>query len=105
MHRPCRQNDSEVVSLFNDVGVTGSRDMLYSIAEGDGPEDSLVLFGFCCWDGGQLETELSDNKWLLCPADQEIIFRSPMDRNRRWHQAMDKIGINPANLYGSSAFC
>ena len=102
LFRPCSPAHEDAVSLGADMGVTGSRQLLCRIAEGRGPEDALVLLGFCSWAQGQLERELGDSQWLLCPVDLDLIFRVPLEN--RWSEAMRKLGVVPSRLHTRPVF-
>ncbi|UCC15387.1 MAG: YqgE/AlgH family protein [Gammaproteobacteria bacterium] len=78
--------------VSNTVQVTTSRDVLESMAAGDGPENVLVALGYAGWGAGQLEGEMSANAWLTVPADREIIFSIPFED--RWRAAAALIGID-----------
>ncbi|MEE4203970.1 MAG: YqgE/AlgH family protein [Halieaceae bacterium] len=75
-----------------DVLLTTSRDVLAAIARGEGPKDYLVALGYAGWDAGQLEEELTQNSWLTVPADNDILFNTPVER--RLAAAGQKIGID-----------
>ncbi len=74
------------------IAVSTSRDILASIAAGDGPEEFLVALGYAGWGGGQLEEEMAQNAWLSGPADPAIIFHRPDDE--RWQAAASLLGVD-----------
>ena len=78
------------------LAITTSRDILDAIARGDGPPHALVALGYAGWGAGQLETELAQNSWLTVPADEGILFRTPLAE--RWEAATRGLGFDPANL-------
>jgi len=78
------------------VCLSSSRDILEDMAIGEGPEKNLVLLGHSGWAPGQLETELSANAWLTCPADLDIMFE--LDTGQRLNAAADLIGINLSHV-------
>lgn len=80
------------------LAVTTSRDILTSMAQGDGPGNALVALGYAGWTAGQLEAELSENSWLTVPADHDIIFHAPLDQ--RWQAAARRAGVDLARLTG-----
>src|SRR5690606_9148161 len=61
------------------VAVTASRDVLESLAAGQGPSRTLVALGYAGWAPGQLEQELADNAWLHAPCTPELLFATPVD--------------------------
>ena len=69
-------------TTFAELSLTASQDALQAIAQGTGPEHSLIALGHAGWGAGQIEDELRDNAWLSCPADHRIIFQTPIDERR-----------------------
>ena len=78
--------------IDNDLCLTTSEDILLAIADGKGPENSLVALGYAGWGTGQLEQEISQNSWLTVPYEADIIFDTPVEK--RWQSAATKIGID-----------
>jgi putative transcriptional regulator len=74
------------------LAVTTSRDILVAMAHGDGPNNVLIALGYSGWDAGQLEAELGENAWLTAPADQAIVFRTPVAA--RWQAAASSLGVD-----------
>src|SRR5260221_5206147 len=64
------------------LAVTTSREILAAMARGDGPRRHLVALGYASWGAGQLEQEIAENAWLTGPADQAIVFDTPIEL--RW---------------------
>jgi putative transcriptional regulator len=91
LHRPTGSWDSSLV--INDaVALTTSRDILEAIADNRGPDDVIIALGYAGWGPGQLEQEMAANTWLSCPAEQQIIFETPV--KDRWQAAADLIGVD-----------
>ncbi len=80
------------------VGLTASRDILVDLSGGAGPARSLIALGYAGWGPGQLESELSQNAWLVAPASQELLFGG--DPAHLWARALASMGIEPAHLSG-----
>jgi putative transcriptional regulator len=80
------------------LSVTTSRDILEAIAENKGPSKMLVALGFAGWEAGQLEKEMSENIWLSCPANIDILFNTPF--SDRWHAAAKLINIDLGSMSG-----
>ena len=57
---------------------------------------SLLALGYSGWAPGQLESEITANCWLHCPADAELVFG--IDLELKWTRALSKIGIDPSHL-------
>ncbi|MCL4141592.1 UNVERIFIED_CONTAM: hypothetical protein GTU68_039207 [Idotea baltica] len=64
------------------ISLSSSRDVLEALAAGEEPEDHLVLLGHAGWGPGQLEDEITDNAWLTCEANADIIFSTPISKMR-----------------------
>jgi putative transcriptional regulator len=77
-------------------GMTATLDVLQALADGEGPERSMLALGYAGWGPGQLEGEIRDNGWLTCDADEELIFGLP--DARKWTSALKSIGVDPVSL-------
>lgn len=80
------------------LAVTTSREILAAMARGDGPRRHLVTLGYASWAAGQLEQELADNAWLTVPADEAIVFETPIEQ--RWQAAARRLGIDLGQFAG-----
>jgi putative transcriptional regulator len=80
------------LAVTDTVGVTTSRDILLAMANGTGPQRSLVALGYAGWGAGQLEQEIANNAWLSGPADLRVLFDTPVER--RWHTAALLLGVD-----------
>ena len=80
------------------ISLSTSRDILEEIgsAQADAPEHFLLSLGYSGWSEGQLEAELSVSGWLVAPADESIIFDTPVEE--RYERALSLLGINTATL-------
>jgi putative transcriptional regulator len=56
----------------------------------------VLALGYAGWAPGQLENEITENGWLNCDADPELIFGD--DTGGKYQQAMRKIGIDLGKL-------
>jgi putative transcriptional regulator len=78
------------------VHLTTSRDILDALAGGHGPAQAVVALGYAGWEAGQLEEEMAHNAWLSVPADDRLVFETPLDQ--RWHEAGRLLGVNLLHL-------
>jgi putative transcriptional regulator len=81
-HRP------DTVGIEGHLAMTSSREILRDIANGRGPKQSLVAFGYAGWGPGQLEGELAQRFWFTTPADANLVFEEA--RDRLWENAMTR---------------
>ena len=98
IHRPFGDWQSSL-TLREDVTVTTSNDIIRAIAEDDGPKDALITLGYVGWGENQLEQEMSENDWLVCPYKPELLYDVPF--KERWEYAGLMIGVNMNQLTSS----
>ncbi len=82
------------------VSLSSSLDILAAIADGQGPQQTLLALGYAGWGAGQLEQELADNAWLTLSADSHSLFETPTEE--RWDEITQRLGID-INLIPSNA--
>jgi len=76
---------AETIDIDGHVAVTSSREILRDIGHRQGPQQSLVAFGYAGWAGGQLEGEMAQRAWFTAPAEMKLIFDE--DRDKLWDEA------------------
>jgi putative transcriptional regulator len=84
------------LAINEQVSLTATIDILKAIAAGRGPGRAILALGYAGWRAGQLESEISANGWLHCPADPELLFDCDLDQ--KYERALSKIGIDPSHL-------
>lgn len=82
--------------ISDDVMITTSKDILEAMGRNQAPADFLLTLGYAGWEPGQLEQELTDNSWLILPADPELLFHTPSDQV--WQRATEKLGFETWQL-------
>ena len=80
----------------SDISLTATLDILQSMVRGEGPRKSLLALGYAGWSPGQLEAEIQMNGWLVCDADEDILFSLPPEE--KYHAALKSMGITPGQL-------
>jgi putative transcriptional regulator len=88
--------ENSTLPIDEGICLTATLDILKAIARGDGPASAILALGYAGWAPGQLEVEIQQNGWLHCAADPELIFGT--DTERKYEQALRKIGIDPGML-------
>ena len=96
LHQSEDPYDKTLNPIETSIKVTVSKDILNSMARGEGPNPALVALGYAGWDSGQLEAELAANAWLSVPASPAILFDTPFDE--RWESAAALLGVNISQL-------
>ena len=97
LHSPPSDFSSSIRISDNTV-ITTSRDVLETLGTDKQPANVLVALGYSSWEKGQLEQEILDNAWLTAPADQNILFKTPIAD--RWREAAKLIGIDIVTMPG-----
>lgn len=82
--------------LQDDVIITTSNDIIRAMAIDEGPKDALVALGYSGWVSQQLENEILNNIWLVCPYKKEILYEVPFEQ--RWAYAGLILGVNMNQL-------
>jgi putative transcriptional regulator len=80
----------------DDLCLTATVDILRAIKEGHGPRRGIMLLGYAGWGPGQLESEVSANAWLSCPAREDLVF--DQDHSGKYDRVLNHMGITPAML-------
>lgn len=83
-----------------DLGLTATKEILASLASNAPPDRFLMTLGYAGWDAGQLEDEIGANAWLVCEAENDLVFAS--DEGLKWNAALKTIGVTPEFLASSS---
>jgi len=78
------------------LALTATVDILRAIADGSGPQHSLLALGYAGWGAGQIEEEIKNNSWMTVRADDEVIFYTEPDD--KWARAMAMLGIDLSML-------
>lgn len=80
-------------TIEHQIIISGSREILSDIAQGEGPKDFLVALGYASWGPGQLEKEIHNGDWLLTAINTELLFHTAA--KRLWKAvAKDQLGID-----------
>ncbi len=86
------------LNVDDKVGLTATLDVLRAIATGKGPRKSLLALGYTGWGPGQLESEIRQNGWLHCEADETLLFGD--DLSAKYAAALARIGVSEQMLSG-----
>ena len=80
------------IALNDKLTLTTSLDIVEAVSGGTGPRDIMAGLGYAGWSGGQLESEITADVWLVTPYSHDIVFKTPFDR--RPEEAARAIGID-----------
>lgn len=78
------------------ICLTATVDILRAISTGTGPRRALMTLGYSGWGAGQLENEIAENGWLICPASADLLFDS--DLERKYDRILASIGVDLTHL-------
>jgi len=79
---------AETIVVDSHVAVTSTREILRDIALKQGPQKSLIAFGYAGWGPGQLDGEMAQRAWFTAEEGTDLIFE--MDRAKVWDEAMKR---------------
>jgi putative transcriptional regulator len=88
--------ENSTLPIDNGICLTATLDILKAIAQGEGPQSAVLALGYAGWAPGQLESEITENGWLNCDADKELIFGT--DVGNKYEKAMRKLGVDLGKL-------
>lgn len=78
--------------IDSNISISSSLDILTDIAYGSGPKENLIALGYSGWEPNQLERELLENRWLIAPANPELMFNTPDEW--KWERAIEESGLD-----------
>lgn len=84
------------IPVSDEISLTATLDILRAIAQGRGPRRATLLLGYAGWGAGQLEAEISNNGWLNCAPQDDIIFDPNVDT--KYERALALMGVSPEML-------
>lgn len=90
----------DTIEITDELSITGTLDVLKEIVMGGGPSPFLFVLGYAGWTAGQLESELSENSWLIAEPDHALIY--DVKPAQKWRMALAKIGVEPGFLSGDA---
>ncbi|MDR7231646.1 putative transcriptional regulator [Caulobacter sp. BE264] len=97
LHTDDFNSPDSTLAVADGVALTATRDALDAMASAyKRPRKSLLALGYAGWGPGQLEQELRDNVWLICDADEGLLFDE--DHDHKWTRALAKLGITADHL-------
>ena len=97
LHTDDFNSPDSTVALADGLGLTATRDVLDALGSPTHhPRRALLALGYAGWGPGQLEQEVRDNIWLICDADEDLLFDD--DHAHKWTRALAKLGISADHL-------
>ena len=96
LHTDDFTSPDSTLPVADGLGLTATRDVLDAMASANRPRKAILALGYAGWGPGQLEQELRDNVWLICDADEDLLFDE--DHEHKWTRALAKLGITADHL-------
>ena len=88
--------DGVSLEVGGGLALTTTNDVLQALTGDAAPRKAFLALGYAGWGPGQLEAEVRESVWLVCDADEALLFGD--DHDHKWAQALEKLGISPAML-------
>lgn len=96
LHSSDYASDNGTLDVDDNYRMTATVEVLEDLAKGEGPDVAIMALGYAGWGPGQLEYEISQNGWLTCAPNDEILFGS--EDAGKWAAALKQLGIDPLLL-------
>ena len=97
VHTPDYESSDSTQAVGEGLALTATREVLDAMGDAERrPRLALLALGYANWSAGQLEQELKDNVWLICDADEALVFDE--DHDTKWVRALAKIGVAAGRL-------
>ncbi len=96
LHDNSYKSNNTVFNKTGEIGVTTTQDILEVICSRNPLENAMTILGYSGWVSGQLERELQENVWLVCPFNLELVFT--ITAEKKYQAAMALMGIDPGQL-------
>lgn len=98
LHTDDYHSEDATLDVSGGVSLTATKDVLAAMASEDGPRKAVLALGYAGWGPGQIDDEIQANAWLVCDADENLIFSGDLDH--KWATALASIGAAPEKLSG-----
>ena len=99
LHSPDYRQEG-TLQVSEGVSLTATIDILRDMADGRGPDRSLLALGYAGWGRGQLDAEMQSNSWLHVAPDDGLVFDDDLDG--KWERAITKLGFDFSMLSGDA---
>lgn len=96
LHSTDYKSEEGTIEVDDRISMTATMDVIEEIAHGTGPSQAMMALGYAGWGPGQLESEIARNGWLICDADEDIVFGRANDH--KWTAALKGLGVDPLLL-------
>jgi putative transcriptional regulator len=87
---------ADSINTGGGIMVSSSFNVLQDIAAGHGPKQRIIALGYAGWAPSQLETEITNNLWMVVDATPELVLG--VDDETKWNKAISALGINDTNF-------
>ena len=88
--------DDVSVPVMSGLALTTTKEVLQAMGGDAAPRRAILALGYAGWGPGQLEREVRENVWLVCDADETLLFGD--DHDHKWSRALGKLGVTAAML-------
>ncbi len=92
--------DHSTQGIGQGLALSCSLDILRALADDKGPRYALLALGYAGWTAGQLESELTEDSWIVADTSMDLLFE--ISCNHRWEAALSSMGIQPAFISQAS---
>ncbi len=80
------------LDINDELALSTSLEVLDTFQKSGGPKQIVAGLGYAGWSGGQLESEIMADVWLVTPYNHDILFNIPFEK--RPEAAARSIGVD-----------
>ncbi len=96
LHTADYYNEETSLRLSETLALTSTKDILTALTTENAPGLAVLAVGYSGWGGGQIESEIAQNAWMIVDAKESLIFEEGLDD--KWAKALATIGVTPEML-------
>lgn len=75
------------VKLNNDLNYTGGQHIIRDINRSIGPNNFVLMTGYCTWAPKQLSLEIENKMWSVVDFDKDVFFKK-LNKNQYWEHVI-----------------
>ncbi|MBP9693980.1 MAG: YqgE/AlgH family protein [Alphaproteobacteria bacterium] len=76
--------------------MTATIDILKALANGNGPNKTLLALGHAGWAAGELDREILEGGWFIAEPTNELLF--DMELDTKWERALAVLGAHEISM-------
>lgn len=91
----CNQDTRD---LSEHACITFNNKIVEDIQQGRGPKHYKIMLGFCRWESGQLDAEITRGMWL-CSDHSDLVWSSYKMKDKMWQRIIERDSTSAAKTF------